>query len=118
MVVGIVFLALGMKKVVGHVSDATEFDLSDPLTGMPLVALYGGVALYLLALVAFRRRNVHSINAQRLGAAVLLVVLVPVAWHLPALASMALVAALMVALVAYEATHFAEARAAIRHAAD
>jgi hypothetical protein len=49
MVVGIVFLALGMKKVVGSVSDATDHQLSDPLTGMPLVALYGGIALAIRA---------------------------------------------------------------------
>ncbi|MFL5832548.1 MAG: low temperature requirement protein A [Solirubrobacterales bacterium] len=115
MVVGIVFLALGLKKVVGYVSDSTEHELSDPLTGMPLVALYGGVALYLLALVAFRLRNVRSLNAQRLAVAALLLVLVPVAWQLPALLSLAVVAALVVGLIGYEATHFAEARAAIRH---
>jgi low temperature requirement protein LtrA len=117
MVVGIVFLALGLKKVLGYVSDATEHDLSDPLTGMPLVALFGGVALYLLALVAFRLRNVRSLNVQRLVVALALLALVPVAWHLPALVSLAIVAVLVVGLVAYEATRFAEARAAIRHEA-
>jgi low temperature requirement protein LtrA len=116
MVVGIVFLALGLKKVVGYVSDSTEHELSDPLTGMPLVALYGGAALYLLALVAFRLRNVRSLNVQRLVVALVLLLLVPVAWQLPALLSLAVVGALVVGLVAYEATHFAEARAAIRHA--
>jgi low temperature requirement A protein (LtrA) len=49
------------------------------------VALCGGVALYLLALSAFKRRNVGSFNRPRLVVAALLVCLVPVATALPAL---------------------------------
>ena len=52
MVAGIVFLALGLKKVIEYVADTEHHDLTDPLTGIPLLALYGGVALYLLAHVA------------------------------------------------------------------
>ena len=58
MVVGIVFLAFGMKKVVNYVADTSHHELSDPLATVPLVALYGGVALYLLAHICFRLRNV------------------------------------------------------------
>ena len=50
---------------------------------MPLVALYGGVVLYLLAHICFRLRNVHSLNKQRLGVAVLLVALLPVVCSAP-----------------------------------
>ena len=46
MVAGIVLLALGLKKTLGHVED--------PLKLVPAVALLGGTALYLLAHVAFR----------------------------------------------------------------
>ena len=77
---------------------------------MPLVALYGGVALYLLAHICFRLRNVHSLNRQRLGLAVLLVALLPVVAHVPALAALGVLAGLMVALIGYEVTKFAEAR--------
>ena len=115
MVVGIVYLALGLKKVENYVSDATHYGLGHPLTGMPLVALYGGVVLSLLAHIAFRLRNVHSVNVQRLGVAVLLVVLIPVAWQLPALASLGLLAAILVGLVTYEALAHREWRAEVRH---
>ena len=115
MVVGIVYLALGLKKVETYVSDGGQHGLGDALTGVPLVALYGGVVLYLLAHIAFRLRNVHSVNTQRLGVAVLLVVLLPVAWHLPALASLGLLAAVLVALVTYEAIAHREWRAEVRH---
>jgi len=116
MVAGIVFLAFGLKKVIEYVADTENHSLRDPLTGIPLIALYGGVVLYLLAHVAFRLRNVHSVNKQRVVTALVLVVLVPVGWQLPALASLGLLAAVLVALIGYEATVHADARHAVRHA--
>ena len=59
MVAGIVLVALGMKKTIG--------DVSEPLDTVPAFALVGGLGVYLLALVAFRYRHVHSVNRQRLG---------------------------------------------------
>jgi low temperature requirement protein LtrA len=108
MIAGIVLLALGIKKTVGHTGSELEL--------VPAVALCGGVALYLAALVAFRLRNVHSWNIQRAVVAVLLAALIPVATAVPALVALALVTVLLCALVAYEAIRFAEARDRIRHA--
>ena len=51
MVAGIVLVALGLKKTIGH------FD--DHLHDVPAFALLGGVALYLLGHVAFRYRHVQ-----------------------------------------------------------
>ncbi len=116
MIAGIVYLALGLKKVLTYVSDSDHHDLGDPLSTVPVIAMCGGVVLFLVALSAFRRRNVGTWNLQRLVVAAALVVLVPVGTMLPALATLAVVAALCVALVAYEAVHHAEARHAIRHA--
>ena len=62
MVAGIVLLALGLKKTLEHVDE--------PLKLVPAVALLGGTALYLLAHVAFRWRNVHRFSWQRLVGAV------------------------------------------------
>jgi low temperature requirement protein LtrA len=107
MVAGIVLLALGLKKTLGHVGD--------PLKLVPAVALVGGTALYLLAHVAFRLRNVHTVNKQRLVCSVVLVALVPAAVELPALATLAVVAAVLAGLIAYETLRFAEARNRIRH---
>ncbi len=107
MVAGIVLVALGLKKTVGHVDD--------PLKLVPAVALLGGVALYLVAHVAFRLRNVHTLSRQRLVAAALLIALIPLAGELPALALQAIVAAVLAALVAFEALRFAEARDRVRH---
>jgi low temperature requirement protein LtrA len=77
-------------------------------------ALFGGPALYLFALSAFRRRNIGGWNVPRLIVVAALCALVPVAHELEALPSLALLAAGLCALITYEARHFAEARARIR----
>ena len=69
----------------------------------------------LLAHVAFRLRNVRTLNKQRLVTAALLVALIPAGVELPALATAAIVASVLAALIAYEALRFAEARDRIRH---
>ncbi len=107
MVAGIVLVALGLKKTLG--------DVGEPLKLVPAVAALGGTAIYLLAHVAFRWRNVHTLSRQRLICAVLLLLLVPAALELPALATAAILAAVLIALVAYEALRFAGARDRIRH---
>jgi len=107
MVAGIVLVALGLKKTLG--------DVSEPLKLVPAVAVLGGTSLYLLAHVAFRWRNVHTLSRQRLACAVLFVALVPAALELPALATAGIIAALLIALVTYEAIRFSESRDEIRH---
>ena len=110
MVAGIVLGAVGLKKTLG--------DVGDPLKTVPAFALCGGIALYLLAHILFRLRNVRSLNRQRLVTAGLLLVLFPVALELPALATLAIVAGLLAGLIAYEAIHFAAARERVRHPAE
>ena len=69
----------------------------------------------LVAHLAFRWRNVHTVNRQRLVLAALLIVFIPVADEPDAIVTLAIVALAMAALITYEATHFAEARDQIRH---
>jgi low temperature requirement protein LtrA len=107
MVAGIVVFAFGVKVTLAHV-DAH-------LASVPAVALAGGVALYLLALSALKRRNIGSWNYPRLVVAAVLALLVPATTHLPALAALSLVAAVACGLVAYETWRYAEARHRIRH---
>lgn len=107
MVVGIVLVALGMKKTLAHVSD--------PLTLVPTFALLGGTAIYLLAHVAFRLRNVRTLNRRRLGLALALLALVPALQHAPALVALALLAVALVLLIAYETHVYGEARQRVRH---
>jgi len=115
MITGVILLALGLKKVMEYVADSTHHELSDALEVLPLVAMFGGVAMYLLAHVAFRFRNVHSVNVQRVVVAVLLIALIPGATRMPALAALGLVAAVLIALIVFEATKFSEIRDRVRH---
>jgi low temperature requirement protein LtrA len=115
MMVGIVMLALGLKKVLTYVGDTGRHTLSDPLYGAPLWALYGGTALYLLAHVGFAWRCYRSVKHYRLVVAVVLVVVVPVVANLPALAALGLLAALLIALNVVESLLFRTARDAARH---
>ncbi len=109
MVAGIVIFAVGVKKTLAHVGH--------DLDAVPAVALCGGVALYLTAMSAFKRRNIGSWNRPRLVTAAALTAFIPAATALPALASLAVVAALSCGLIAYEATAYAATRDRIRHAA-
>jgi len=106
LIAGIVLVALGSKKTIAHVDE--------PLKVVPAVALCGGVSLYLLGHVAFRLRNIGTLNKQRLVVAGLAALLIYPATQLDALATAALVAALASGLIAYEATRFKEARQRIR----
>jgi low temperature requirement protein LtrA len=58
MVAGIALLAVGLKVTIKHDGD--------PLELVPTAALLGGSAIYLLAHVAFRLRNVRSLSGRRL----------------------------------------------------
>jgi len=107
MVAGIALLSLGLKIGIE--------DVSAHLALVPAAALLGGTALYLLAHVAFRLRNVHSLSGRRLVCALVLLALVPLAVRLPALATLAILALLLVLLIAYEALRYADVRERVRH---
>jgi low temperature requirement protein LtrA len=112
---GIVLAALGLKDVLKYVGDTEHHDLSDPLASLASLALYGGVALYLLGHVAFKLRTSHTLFVPRVVGGVALLLLLPLAGMLPALAALGLLAGVLVGLVAYETWRFAEERHRIRH---
>jgi low temperature requirement protein LtrA len=109
MVAGIVLVALALKKTLG--------DVDEPLKVVPTVALLGGLALYLIAHVAFRYRNVRTINRQRSVLAVAYLALLPaaIAVEPDSLLLLAVATALFCVLIAYETIRFAQPREAIRH---
>jgi low temperature requirement protein LtrA len=106
MVAGIVLLALGLKKTIAEVGESLDVVIAS--------ALLGGTAVYLLAHVAFRLRNVHTVNYHRLACAVLLVVFVPVAVEVPALVTLAVLALVLAVLIRLEAVHFPGSRDRVR----
>jgi low temperature requirement protein LtrA len=108
-VAGIVLAALGLKTTIGHTGEH--------LHDVPAFALFGGVAVYLLGLVGFRYRHVRSINRQRLGLAIGLLIMVPVAIQIPALIGLAIVVVLIWTMIGYEHRSYGESRAQLRHEA-
>jgi hypothetical protein len=107
MVAGVVLIALGMKTTIAHVGD--------PLHPQTAFALVGGLATYLLAHVALRYRHIRTVNEPRLALSVVLLAFVPFADEPSALVTVGIVTVAMVAVVAFEATRWAEARDRIRH---
>jgi low temperature requirement protein LtrA len=107
MVAGIALIAVGLKRTIGHVDE--------PLKLVPAATLLGGAATYLLAHVAFRLRNMHTLSVRRLACAVVLLALLPAGATMPALVTLGILTALLVALIAYEALRYADSRDRVRH---
>ncbi|MBA2712035.1 MAG: low temperature requirement protein A, partial [Rubrobacteraceae bacterium] len=106
MVAGIIFVALGMKQTLAHIGD--------PLGTIPAVALCGGVALYLLGHNAFRLRDVGTVSVPRLVVTALCLALIPVGVSVPSLITLAILAALLCGLAAFETTRSREFRRKLR----
>lgn len=106
LVAGIVLTAFGLKTVIAHTGAHLEW--------VTAFALLGGLALYLLGLVAFRYRHVHTWNRHKLVLAAVLLALVPVATAIPALLTLAIAAALLGLLVIREHAGYDERRTRLR----
>jgi low temperature requirement protein LtrA len=106
MVGGIILFAFSLKTTIAHVDDE--------LAAVPALCLCGGPALYLLAYVAVRVRIARHPGGGRFVAAIACVALFPAALSVPALVALSLVAAVWVALHAYELIWWREARAQTR----
>ena len=110
MIVGIVLFAFAMKNVIAHVGEELDWVVA--------FALCGGSAIYLLAYSAIRIRVERRwrLSRGRFTAAVLFLLLLPIATMIPALAALALVMAVWLALHIYELVWWREARADSRSA--
>ena len=109
MIIGIVLMAFGMKITIGH--------YDEELHDLPAFALLGGLAVYLIGLVAFRFRHVQTLNRHRLGLAIALLLLVPVATQVPALISLAAVVVMIWVMIAFEHRHYGPGRVQLRREA-
>jgi low temperature requirement protein LtrA len=106
MLAGIVVFAIGVKR--------TLIELHLHLAAVPATALCGGVALYLVALSTFKRRNIGTFNRQRLVVAGVLVALIPAATAVPALLALGLVALVSCSLIGFELARYTETRQRVR----
>ncbi len=103
MVVGIVFVALGLKKTLGHVDEPLKLEIA--------TAMFGGMATYLFAHLAFRWRNVHRFSSQRLIVALLCLGAIVPATEVDSIVALAVLTTLAVLLIVYELWRFREVRA-------
>jgi len=106
MVAGIVLFAFAMKTTLAHVGDE--------LAAVPAFALCLGPAIYLFAFVGLRFRVAHQLRGGRLVAALACAAVLPVALVVPAIAALSLVAAVWIALHAYELIWWRAGRAELR----
>jgi low temperature requirement protein LtrA len=106
LVAGIVMTAFGLKTVIAH----TDADLHW-VTGF---ALLGGIALYLLGLVAFRYRQNYTWNRNKIVLSAVFLVLIPLATAIPALATLAIATGLLALLIVREHAGYDERRDELR----
>jgi low temperature requirement protein LtrA len=107
MVLGIVLVAFGLKKILG--------DVDDPLKIEVAFGLLGGLAIYLLALVSLRFRHIRTINRRRFALALGLLALLALATEVPPLVTLGVVNLLLWVLIVYETRGYGEGRGRIRH---
>jgi low temperature requirement protein LtrA len=108
LIVGIVLFAFAMKTIVAHVGEE--------LDSVAAFSLCGGSALYLLTFSGIRSRVERRLHLSRgrFVAALVLWLLLPAATAVPALAALALVAAVWLGLHVYEFVWWRQARAESR----
>jgi low temperature requirement protein LtrA len=109
LIAGILLVALGVKKTLG--------DVDEPLKTVPAVALFGGIALYYAAHVAFRLRTAHTLSRERLVAALVCPALIPLGTEVDSLVALGIAAALAALLIAYESVRHSDLRRRARETA-
>ncbi|MEV7326991.1 low temperature requirement protein A [Micromonospora sp. NPDC093244] len=91
-IAGVILFALGLKGLIHEGADVGTPSWGVPLPNFDLLALYGGVALYLLALIVLGRKMLAAPRWPTIGGILLLLVLVPVAGSLPELSALTVLA--------------------------
>lgn len=102
MIVGLVLLALGLKRALSSVEPATAHRWDR----LSVLVLYGGVILFLLGLMALERRTIRLLGRGPLSGITAVAALVPVALRLPAAGAVGLLAGALAASVLADLTVF------------
>ncbi|WP_415972429.1 low temperature requirement protein A [Rhodococcus sp. 077-4] len=113
MILGIVLTALGLKKVVQYAGTGESHTLTDPLEASTLLALIGGIILYLFTHAVFRVVLGMRIYLGRFLAMGVLALLWAIGFQVPGHTTLILVAATMATLIAVEALTHADQRKAV-----
>ncbi|NBE83721.1 low temperature requirement protein A [Micromonospora sp. NEAU-HG-1] len=102
-IAGVIFFALGIKDVLAEAADPETPPWGDPLGAFWALVLYGGVALYLLSLVACGMVALRVLRWPLLVEVVLLALLAPPAARLPELKALVVLGLVCVTLTTGEA---------------
>lgn len=106
LIAGVIYTALGIEQALSDLAQDIPHDSRQPwLDWMSVVALYGGVTLYLAGRALFLHFTVRSVPRKQLVAIAVSLALLPVGHSVPALAAIGIQTAFLVALVAYEWRH-------------
>ncbi|WP_329100983.1 low temperature requirement protein A [Micromonospora sp. NBC_01699] len=115
MITALILLALGAEELLAHLG-VRHIDVGAPQPGPGVPLIYSGVALFFLGHLFFQLSILGTVAWSRVATIVLLIALIPLAVHLPALAAMALLAIVCITLVIVEVLVFSGARRALREA--
>ncbi|RLP84278.1 low temperature requirement protein A [Micromonospora sp. BL4] len=100
LIIGAIYVAFGIEQVLGHLTG--ESDRGTRSGWLVATALYGGVALYLLARLLFRRLTVRAVHPAQVVVALVPLALLPVGRALPPLAALALLTVFLIGVTWYE----------------
>ena len=109
-VAGIIIAAVGIEGVLAHAGDGKG------LGTFYALPLYGGVVLYLLGHLFFKRRVLGRTSRERLVAIVVLLAAVPAAIAVAPLVALGGLVLVLGALIAFESLRYADDRRGVRSA--
>jgi low temperature requirement protein LtrA len=102
LIAGALYLAAGVEEVMSHLSAGHSTHAAAALGWLAAIALYGGVAMYLVGRVAFVRLTGGPVSVPLLVAAGVMVLLLPAAASLPAVAALGLLCVLVAVMAGYD----------------
>ncbi|WP_260428343.1 low temperature requirement protein A [Micromonospora globispora] len=111
MMAGLVLAALGIHQTLAELRGPAPTSV-----GIRLLALYGGVILYLVGLILFEVRTLRLLGRSPLLGILLVGSLAPIALRVPALAQLALLTAAVGAMALADATVFRHRHRRLHHA--
>jgi low temperature requirement protein LtrA len=106
LIAGVIYTALGIEQALSELAENVPRDrMPQWLDWMSVVALNGGVTLYLAGRALFLHFTVRSVPRKQIVAIAVSLALLPVGHTVPALAAIGIQTAFLVALASYEWRH-------------
>ncbi|MER7417844.1 low temperature requirement protein A [Micromonospora peucetia] len=114
MIAGTILFALGLKRILADIGDPTGAGLHERVGGLDAAVLYGGVALYFLAVLGFQLRTLHRVSRLQVFSLVVLVALIPVGAVLPPFGALTLLVVVIVLVATMDTVRYRHHRQFLR----